>query len=113
MSFGGQTVTFVTVTEDTNNRDRYGNPALVRAEVDVAGCHFRPLSAKETLGLGDIATDPWKCTAPPVAAALGATVNSEVKHNGITYQVIAGARPYSDFSDSVFKVTIICQRQVG
>lgn len=113
MSFGGQTVVFVTVTEDLDNRDRYNNPIRVRTEISVPGCHFRPLTAKEKLELGDIVQDPWKCTAPPVAAVMNAQAIDEVKHKGVTYQIIGGVRPFNDFSDRVFKVTVICERTVA
>lgn len=113
MRFGAQTVTFIAVTEDLLNRDRYNNPTEVRTEVDVVGCHFRPLTAKEKLELGDVATDPWKCTAPPDAAVLAAAAVDELKHKGVTYKVIGGVRPFNDFSDRVFKCTVICERTVS
>ena len=112
MSFGNQIVYFVSVTEDLNNRDRYGNPARVRTETPVTGCHFRPLTGKEKLEYGDIGIDPWKCTAPPDPAALAATVNSELKVDGVTYQVTLGSRPFQDFN-KLFKVTIICERVIS
>lgn len=113
MSFGGQTVTFVTVSEDLNNRDRYRNPIRVRTEVAVPGCRFRPLTAKERQELGDIVRDPWKCTAPPVAAVLNADAIDEVKVDGITYQIIGGVRTFPDMGGNNFKVTVICERSIA
>lgn len=110
MRFGSQTVTFVTVTENPAVRDRYNNPEIIRAEIDVPGCLFRPMNAKEKTDLGDIVTDPWKCTAPPVATVLNAEANGEVKADGVTYKIIGGPRPYPDLSGRPFKVTVICQR---
>jgi hypothetical protein len=109
VSFGNDTVYFVTVTEDTNNRDRYGKPEKIRTETAVTGCHFRPLTAKEKIELGDIVTDPYKCTAPPVSTAMNANAKDELKFDGVTYQVVGGARPFRDLSGP-FKVTLICER---
>lgn len=111
MSFGGQTVTFVTITDGT--KDRLGIPAQVRTPVDVPGCRFRPLTAEEAVALTDVATEVWKCTAPPVAAVLAAKAIDEVKHNGITYQVVGAVKPYNDLSDAVFKVTVMCKKQTA
>lgn len=110
MSFGGQTVTFVAIAEDLNDRDRYNKPARVRTEVSVAGCRFRPMSAKEKTELGTNVTDPWKLTAPPVAVALNAKSDGEIKYQGSTFTIIGGPRSFTDFSDRVFKVTVICER---
>jgi hypothetical protein len=111
-TFGDQTVTFVAVTNGA--LDRLGIPAQVRTEIAVPGCRFRPLSAEETVGLTDLATEVWKCTAPPVAAVLAAMAIDEVKHNGITYQIVGGVKPYNDyFSNTVHKVTVLCQKQIG
>lgn len=109
MSFGSQTASFVTVTEDLDNRDRYNNPLKVRTEIAVTGCRFRPLTAKEKIELGDIVTDPWKLTAPPVAAVVNAQPNDEVKVAGVTYQIVGGVRVFEDFTRP-FKVTVICER---
>lgn len=111
MSFGGQTVYFVTVAEDPTVRDRYNNPTLVRTQVGVPGCRFRPLSAQEKIELGDIVTDPWKCTAPPKAAVINARSGDEVLVGGVTYQILGGPRVFPDMQGTLFKVTIICERR--
>lgn len=111
MSFGGQTVFFVTVAEDLTNRDRYNHPAQTRTEVAVHGCRFRPLSAKEKIELGDIVTDPWKCTAPCVAAVVNARSGDEVRVAGVTYQIVGGPRVFPSMEGRPFKTTIICERR--
>jgi len=111
MTFGGQTVTFVTITDGA--LDRLGIPAKERSEVAVPGCRFRPLSTEEAVALTDVATEVWKCTAPPVQVVLDAKATDEVKHNGITYQIIGGVKPYPDMSGALYKVTVMCQKQTG
>lgn len=111
MRFGSQTVSFVTITNGA--LDRLGNPAKIRTEVPVNRCRFRPLHARETAELDtNIATEVWKCTAPPAAAAVIAASTGELKHNGVTYKIIGGAKRFEDFAEP-FKVTIICQKQAG
>lgn len=58
MKFGNQTITIVTVSEGAT-RDRYNNPPeVVRTPPNVVtGCRVRPLSATETVALGDVVTD--------------------------------------------------------
>ncbi|MFN6550662.1 hypothetical protein ACP6C7_18835 [Mycolicibacterium septicum] len=114
MTFGGQTITFVSVTEDLGTRDRYGNPALIRAEVPVPGCRFRPLTAKEKIEGGfNTVQDPWKATCPPAPAVVGAASNGEVKVDGATYQIVGGVRVFDDLGGDPYKVTVIAERWVG
>lgn len=110
MTFGSQTVTFIAVTEGTP--DRLGVPAQVRTEHTVTGCRFRPLSAEETVALTNVATEVWKCTAPPVADVLAGKAVDELKVAGVTYQIIGGIKPFEDFTDP-FKVTVLCHKQTG
>jgi hypothetical protein len=111
MFLGDQTVGFVTITDGA--LDELGIPAQVRTTVNVPGCRFRPLSAAETVDLTDVATEVWKCTAPPSAAAL-VDATGELVHDGVTYQVIGGPKPYPDaFRSDTFKVTVMCEKQVG
>lgn len=112
MTFGHRTAVFVTVAEDLNTRDRYNQPLKVRTEVSVTGCHFRPLTFKEKIDLGDVNTQAWKLTAPPAEAVLSATTIDEVKVDGITYQIMGGVQPHHDFEE-VFKVTVICERRTS
>lgn len=112
-TFGGQTVTFVSVTENPAVRDRYNKPEKVRTEVDVTGCRFRPLSGEEAQALGDISEAVWKGTIPPVGVALAARVGDEVIENGVTYQIDQPPKPYRDMSGAMFKCTIFCKRVTG
>lgn len=109
MSFGGQTVTFVTITRGTAGRFER---APVRTPVDVPGCRFRPLGTSERVAETDLATEVWKCTAPPVAAVLAATATSELEYNGKTYHV-TGVEPFTDLAGQPFKVTVIAERYIG
>ena len=108
--FGGDTVIFVTITDGA--LDRLGIPTKVRTEVSVTGCRFRPLSVEEAVTLTDVATEMWKCTAPPHPAVLAATAIDEVKHKDITYQLVGGVKlfPYAE-SDAIYKVTVMCKRE--
>jgi hypothetical protein len=110
--FGGQTVTFVTVTE-VGEPGYLGLKAKARAEVAVTGCHFRPAGSSEQVGQTDVATGLWRCTAPPVGAVLDAMPGDEVKCGGLTYQVEGVVQPKYDLDGSVHHVTVMCKRQVG
>lgn len=73
---------------------------------------FRPLSAREKAGLVDnIATEVWKCTAPPAAAALEMNAISELKFNAETYQVTGGAQREYDLDGVLDHVSVLCQKQ--
>lgn len=113
MTFGGQTVIFVSVTEDLSQRDEYNNPLIVRTEKPVSGCRFRPLKAEEKVALGiDLATDPWRATCPPEAAVTTVKAGDEVRVDGITYQITGGVRVFTDMAGKPFKVTVLAERQV-
>ncbi|BBU22158.1 hypothetical protein AWC32_21580 [Mycobacterium xenopi] len=113
MSFGGQTVTFVTLT-DSGNPNRLGMKPQTSTEVPVAGCLFRPLSVKEVVGVNtDIATEIWKCTAPPVPAALAAKASGQLQVDGETYEIMGDPKPHPDLSGAIHHVTIMCQKQAG
>lgn len=122
MSFGGDIVYVVTVTEDLNNRDRYNNPAEVRTETAIHGCRFRPLTSKERndlttskerTELGEKVADPYKLTAPPVPAVLNLKNTDEIKYNGVTYQALGNPRVFTDFSGRPFKVSVVCERHLS
>ncbi|OBK09008.1 hypothetical protein A5746_00825 [Mycolicibacterium conceptionense] len=113
MSFGDQTVTFVTVAE-TGPVGYLGVKSKARTETSVAGCHFRPASSSETPDSEtDVASETWKCTAPPVPAVLAAEPTGELKHNGVTYQIDGPIMPKYDLAGGVHHVTIMCKRQAG
>lgn len=110
MSFGGQTVTFVTFT--LGAADTLGVKPEIPAEIAVKGCRFRPLSASETAQAEvDVATQVWKCTAPPVPAALTADSTGYLKVDDVTYNIIGGAQPFTDMAGVPFKVTVLAQKQ--
>ncbi len=112
MSFGGQTVTFVTVTE-TGAPGFLGVKEKQRTEVSVTGCHFRPFKTTEVVTESDVATEIWKCTAPPGAAVIAAKSTGEVKHNGLTFQIDGPIQLKYDIGTQVHHVTIFCKRQVS
>lgn len=108
MRLGSQTVGFVTLV-GTGEYDDYGIEITTEAEVPVTGCRHRPLSAKEaTEALGNVATQVWKTTAPPAAAAIAAASTGKLKVDGREFAIHAGAQPFEDFSDP-FKVTILSE----
>lgn len=112
-SFGGQTVTFVNVGQ-TGARGYLGLKAQSRSDTAVTGCHFRPASTSERDSQTDVATEIWKCTAPPVAAALNAKPGDEVKCGGLTFQVEGFVQPKYDLDgNEPHHVTIMCKRQLG
>lgn len=108
--FGKTTIKFVSVTEDPTVLDRYKKPAKVRVSTDVPGCHWRPLPATETISeTGDVVTDPWKATCPPVSAVLAAKAGDEVVVDGVTYQIDGLPRAFNNTAGP-FKVTVIAKR---
>lgn len=108
MSFGSQTVGFVTLV-GTGVYDDRGFEVTTPTEVPVAGCRHRPLSAAEASEvLGDVARQVWKTTAPPEAAAVAAKSTGQLKVNGQTFHIVGGATPFEDFNDP-FKVTILSE----
>lgn len=121
MSFGNQTVSFIVITE-SGTPDRFGMKTKVRTPTVVTGCRHRPLDAKEMAELEtDVATQVWKTTAPPEAAAIAAASTGELLYDGTAsptdvaanrLHIIGGAKPFTDFANP-FKVTILSQRQTG
>lgn len=113
MTLGAQTVTFVSFTEGATP-DSLGIKPETAVEVEVAGCVFEPLRVDETPQTEvDISTQVWRCTAPPVAAAVNADGTGLLKYGGITYQIVGGARPCRDFAGALSHVVVLAQRQVG
>lgn len=112
MTFGDRTVTFVTVTE-TGEPNSLGIRPKQRTEVPVTGCRHRPLSVEETPeAMTNVATQIWKTTAPPEAAAIAAASTGELKVDGVTYVIIGDAKPFEDMANP-FKVTILSREQEG
>lgn len=110
MSFGSQTVSFTTVT-GTGEFDEFGYETTTEVDVAVTGCRHRPLSAKEaTEAFGNVATQVWKTTAPPEAAAIAAKSTGTLKEGDQTFHILGGAQPFEDFQDP-FKCTILSEIQ--
>jgi hypothetical protein len=113
MSFGGQTMTLVSVT-------REGEPGWgglvpeVRTEVEVTDCRGRLLSVSETPeNLTNVSTEVWKWTVPPVPAALEAKATDELIYEGTTFKIEGRATPKYDMDGTVHHVTIVCRRADG
>lgn len=112
MSFGSQTVTFIVETP-TGTPGRLGTKTLIPTPVAVTGCRHRPLTAKEAADvMTNVATQVWKTTAPPEAAAVAAKSTGKLQVDGVTYDIVGGAEPFEDFADP-FKVTIYSQVHNG
>ncbi|TXH47831.1 MAG: hypothetical protein E6Q97_26325 [Desulfurellales bacterium] len=111
-SFGGQTVSFVSVSY-TGERGYLGAKATTRSETVVAGCHFRPAATTEVDGQKNVATEIWKCTAPPVDAVLNAQPGDELSVGGVTFHIDGTVQPKYDLAGAVSHVTIMCKRQRG
>lgn len=109
MTFGGQSVTVVTVTES-------GEPGFMgvrtknRSGTVVSGCHFRPLSTSEVVGQTDVATQSWKLTAPPVDAVLGLKPGDALEHADTSFQVDGVPLPKYDLAGNVHHVTVMCRK---
>ncbi|AHG24330.1 head-to-tail stopper [Mycobacterium phage MichelleMyBell] len=113
MTFGGQTVTFVTY-ENTGPRRPLGGYQQAETLAPVAGCRHRPLSARETAEYDvNVATVVWKTTAPPAPAVLAARQDGEIRVDGVAYKIIAGPQHHVDMDGQPFKVTILSQRQTS
>ena len=112
-SFGGQTITIpTTISTDPPTYDELGHEILTPDEVDIGGCRHRPLSVSETPEwITNVGTQVWKTTAPPVDEVLALGTESTFDENGVTYQVIAGAQPFTDMNGNPFKATILSKVQ--
>lgn len=122
MDFGSQTVGFGAVT--LGEKDPNGVRPKTRTQVNVTGCRFRPLRADEITGPVEVATQSWKCTAPPAAAVLAAASIDELVYDGTAdpqrgdndknvYQIDGGILPFTDETESVYKVTVIATKKAG
>lgn len=120
MSFGYQTLGFVTITE-TGNPGFLGIKEKQRSVELVHGCHFRQFESDEVVTETDTATEHWKGTCPAEAAVLAAKSTGEVLYDGTlnpadiaanTFQIDGPKAPKSDLSQ-VHHVTIFCKRQVS
>jgi len=124
VSFGGQTVGFVTVT-DIGTPGYLGIKQKTRSVTLVSGVHFRPFSTTEAPDAEtDVATEVWKLTAPPVAAVLAAESTGELVYDGTdnptydpddvsnVFQIQGPVQPKQDLAE-LHHVTVMCRRQHG
>lgn len=120
MSFGYQTLGFVTVSE-IGEPGYLGIKEKQRSVTLLHGCHFRQLSADEIVTETDVVTEVWKGTCPPEAAALAAKSTGEVLYDGTsnpsdtkvnTFHIDGPKAPKSDLGQ-VHHVTVICKRQAS
>lgn len=112
MTLGGQAVTFVTVTH-SGTPGYLGVTGESRSETVVSGCHFRPAGVSEASDSASVASGRWKCTAPPVSAALNAQPGGEVKCGGLTFLIDGPVMPKRDIDGNLHHVTVMCRRQVS
>ena len=119
--FGEQTIGFVAITD--GEPDINGITEQVRTQTNISGCRFRPLKASEKVGLVEnIASETWQGTCPPNAAVLSATAISEIVYDGTddpqrgdddenVFLLVGAVQPFTDFTSTVHKVTVLAQRQ--
>lgn len=108
MPLGAQTVTLRNYT--LSGRDRLNQPIKVAVDATISGVSMQPSSTSETVTLTDVATDVWRCYLPPTAAALSATVTSELLYQNSTFHV-TGVRPNVDFTGVTDHVCLDLKRQ--
>jgi len=120
---GRQTVKIGTVTQG-GTPGFLGMTTETRVDVVVTGCRGRVLSASETAELqtGDIATEIWKWTLPPVAAASGAVSTGELVYDGTAspartstsvYQIDGPIQPKYNLDGTLHHVTLMVRKQAG
>lgn len=109
MTFGSQTVTFVTVAQGAEGRFEREKD---RTRVDVEGCLFISLPGQETVTETDVIIEWRECTAPPVPAAVNADATGEMEYGGKTYQ-ITSVEPNPDFSGGFHNVTVTGMREIS
>jgi hypothetical protein len=73
----------------------------------VTGVLMRPFRGVEDVKLTDVASETWRCTLPPVSAALTATATADLIYQGDPYKVWS-VEPFSDLGGSVDHVRITC-----
>lgn len=110
LPFGGDTVTVVNFTESATD-DPWGGHVRNEAATVVKNCQFQPMSMQETVELTNQAVQLWHLIAPPVAAMLAAKMDSQIRHNGDTYEIWGGIQPVKDADGAVFYVEAVCRRQ--
>lgn len=121
--FGEDVVTIISQAP-TGERDGTGTAILAATPSDpTPGCRHRPLKTESARGSGiarqqeatqigvSVATEWWETTAPPTPAILAAKPSDQLECDGITYQIIAGIKPYKDGMGNIIKVSILSEQQ--
>ncbi len=120
MSFGGQTITFVSYT-DSGTAGALGTYQQTETLTAATGCRHRPLTFAETAEYDvDISTELWKSTIPVGeysvtlrSAILAAKANDEIRVDGIKYKIIGGVKHHVDMDGQPYKATVISKRHEG
>lgn len=112
MSFGGQNVVITTVAV-AGDPGYLGLKTETRSSVTVSGCRGRVMSVNEVDAATDVATEVWKFTLPPVAAALTAQPTGEITYAGRVFQIDGPPQPKFDMGGQIHHVTIMAKRQAG
>lgn len=119
---GRQTVKIATVAQ-SGAPGFLGMKTETRTDVTVSNCRGRVLSASETAELQqNIATEIWKWTLPPVAAAIAAKSTGELVYDGTAspartassvWQIDGPIQPKYNMDGSLHHVTLLARRQAG
>jgi hypothetical protein len=125
VSFGGQSVGFVSVSQ-SGEPGFLGQRAEVRSLTVVSGCRFRPASTSEVDRESDVASEVWKLTAPPEVAVLAADSTGELVYDGTSspslpddvndpsvFRIDGPILSKFDMDGSVEHVTVLAKRQRG
>lgn len=119
---GSQTVK-LSVIAQSGAPGYLGMKSETRTDVTVTGCRGRVLSAQETAELQtDVASEIWKWTLPPEAAAATARSTGELVYDGTAnpvrtatsvFQIDGPIRPKYDMDGTLHHVTLMAKRQAG
>lgn len=122
MSFGGQTVGFVTIT-DSGSAGYLGLKPKSRTLALAHGVQFWPLETTEAPDAEtNVTSEVWRFIGPPDAAALAAKSIGELVYDGTDdpadiaenrFQIVGPKKPRSDGAGTLHHVTIMCKRQAG
>jgi hypothetical protein len=110
LSFGGDTVTVVNFTQSAT-KDPWGEALPIESPTTVRNCQFEQMSTQEVVALTDQSGEFWHLIAPPIAALLAAKADSQIRQDGVTYEIWGGIGKIKDASGSVFYVEAVCKRQ--
>ena len=119
---GRQTVKIATVTQ-SGTPGFLGMKSETRTDVTVSNCRGRVLPATETPEQQtDVATEIWKWTLPPAAAAIAAKSTGELVYDGTAsptrtatsvFQIDGAIQPKFNMDGTLHHVTVMAKRQAG